>query len=272
MDINFALVSTAAAIGLAGGVHCVAMCGSPSVVAVPAKAIMPFQVGRITGYSVLGAIAALGAAGFAEVATNAAWLRPFWIMMHAAMLLLGGWMLVTGKHPAWLQQFLLDAARNVAGRVSNPALAVATPVPAGAMAGATSTGRGSGSVERAGQAMEVRLPARIGYKQPAWKTALRGFLTGMAWALLPCGLLYSAVMLAWMSGSVATGALAMAAFAAVSGVQLWLGQRGLLALLRAGKEATAIRIAGIVTLAGAGLLLWWAAAGHAPEGFCLPGF
>src|SRR5690606_25130691 len=145
---------------------------------------------------------------------------------------------------------------------------MATPVPAGA----TATAMGSGSATSGGAPMEVRLPARIGYKQPAWKTALRGFLTGMAWALLPCGLLYSAVMLAWMSGSVATGALAMAAFAAVSGAQLWLGQRGLLALLRAGKEATAIRIAGAVTLGGAALLLWWAAAGHAPEGFCLPGF
>src|SRR5690606_26416832 len=188
MDINFALVSTAATIGLAGGVHCIAMCGSPSAVAVPAKAVLPFQAGRIAGYSLLGAVAALGAAGFAEVATHATWLRPFWLMMHAAMLLLGGWMLITGKHPSWLQQFLLDAARQVASRVSNPSLAVATPVPAGATAGAGSSGSGSGN------AMEVRLPARIGHRQPAWKTALRGFLTGMAWALLPCGLLYSAVM------------------------------------------------------------------------------
>ncbi len=260
MDINFALVWTAATIGLAGGVHCVAMCGSPSALAVPVKAVLPFQLGRVAGYSLLGTIAALGAAGFAEVSTHAAWLRPFWLMMHAAMLILGGWMLVTGKHPAWLQQALLDLARKAAGHVGNPAVRAATPV--AAMAGA---GGGSPS-------LEVRLPARIGYKQAAWKTAGRGFLTGMAWALLPCGLLYSALMLAWMSGSAATGALSMAVFAVVSGAQLWLGQRGLLALLRAGREALAIRIAGAVTLAGAGLLLWWAANGHAPDGFCLPGF
>src|SRR5690606_11072256 len=178
-----------------------------------------------------------------------------------AMLLLGGWMLVSGKHLAWIQQGLLDMARAVAARVGNPAVRAAVPVPA--MAGAAA-GSGSG--------VEVRLPPHIGRQPAAWKIAGRGFLTGMAWALLPCGLLYSALMLAWMSGSVATGALAMAAFAAVSGAQLWLGQRGLLALLRAGKEATAIRIAGAVTLGGAALLLWWAAAGHAPEGFCLPGF
>lgn len=259
MDINFALVWTAATIGLAGGVHCVAMCGSPAALAVPAKATLPFQAGRVVGYSLFGAIAALGAAGLANVATHAAWVRPFWLMLHAAILMMGGWMLISGKHPAWLQQVLLDLARGMAARFSNPALRAATPV--AAMAG------GSGS-----PSLEVRLPARIGHKPPAWKQTARGFLTGMAWALLPCGLLYSVVMLAWMSGHAATGALAMGVFAIVSGFQLWLGQRGLLALLRAGKEALAIRLAGAITLLGAGLLLWWAASGHAPEGFCMPGF
>lgn len=267
MDINFALVGTAATIGLAGGVHCVAMCGAPSALAVPVKSVLPFQLGRIVGYAIMGTVAALGAAGFANVATHAAWIKPLWLMLHAAMLLLGGWMLVSGKHPAWAQQGLLNMARAVAGRVGNPAVRAATPV--AAMAGAAA---GAGPGVNGGGGMEVRLPPRIGYQPPAWKIAGRGFLTGMAWALLPCGLLYSALMLAWMSGSVATGALAMAAFAAVSGAQLWLGQRGLLALLRSGKDALAIRIAGAVTLLGAGLLLWWAAAGHAPEGFCLPGF
>src|SRR5690554_1547715 len=116
--MNFALISTAAAIGLAGGVHCVAMCASPAALAVPAGATLPFQAGRVIGYALLGAIAALGAAGFAQVATSAAWVRPLWLMTHVAMMLLGGWMVVTGRHPAWIQQALLDVTRGLMGRLT----------------------------------------------------------------------------------------------------------------------------------------------------------
>lgn len=251
--MNLALVSTAAAIGLAGGVHCVAMCASPAALVAPARATLPFQAGRLLGYTLLGMVAALGAAGFSQVATHAAWVRPLWLMAHVAILLLGGWMLITGRHPAWLQQVLLDSARGLLQRVQRAA--------------------GLGwEVAAVGGGTEIHLSSRIARQPSPSRVAIRAGLIGMAWALLPCGLLYSALMLAWMSGDPATGAAAMAAFAAISGLQLWLGQRGLLALLRAGREALAIRIAGAVTLLGAGLLLVWAAAGHNPEGFCLPGF
>jgi sulfite exporter TauE/SafE len=42
----------------------------------------------------------------------------------------------------------------------------------------------------------------------------------MLWALLPCGLLYSAVMVSALAGSVAGGALLMALFALGSGITL----------------------------------------------------
>ncbi len=279
--MNLSLVTTAAAIGLAGGVHCVAMCASPAALATRINGTLPFQAGRVAGYSLLGAIAALGAAGFSNIATAAAWLRPVWIMLHVAIVLMGVWMLVAGRHPLWLQQTLLDTTRALAQRISAWFGMSAPTVPgllaAGNAAGSstlearaltpagTATGTGSASIE-------VHLPGRIPRRQSAGRRRLQSFLTGMAWALLPCGLLYSVVMLAWMSGEVITGTAAMAVFGIVSGAQLWLGQRGLLALLRAGREATAIRIAGAVTALGGGLLLYWAALGRAPEGFCLPGF
>jgi len=46
------------------------------------------------------------------------------------------------------------------------------------------------------------------------------FTAGALWALMPCGLLYSALLVASLSGGAADGALAMALFAAGSG--LWL--------------------------------------------------
>ena len=48
-------------------------------------------------------------------------------------------------------------------------------------------------------------------------------LAGALWALMPCGLLYSALMLAVLAGSAARGAAVMAAFVAGSTVSLALG-------------------------------------------------
>src|SRR5690606_40289724 len=83
--MNLSLVSTAAAIGLAGGVHCIAMCASPAALATRINGTVSFQAGRVTGYALLGAVAALGAASFSNVATAAAWMRPIWIMLHVAI-------------------------------------------------------------------------------------------------------------------------------------------------------------------------------------------
>lgn len=250
MTVAFGLIWTAALIGLAGGVHCVAMCASPCALAVPREATLAFQAGRLTGYALLGGAAALGAAAFSEMATLAGWVRPVWLMTHVGILAMGAWMLVTGRQPRVLQDGLLALARMVPGRA---AAAVTAP----ATAGGTSV---------------VAWPSVPGdaVRAPPGNPRRRAFWTGLAWSLLPCGLLYSVLMLAWMSGHVLNGMLVMAAFASVSGAQLWVGQRGLLALLASHGDRAAMRLAGIVTVLGAGLLLWWAATGHAPEGFCLP--
>lgn len=252
--MNLSLVSAAAAIGLAGGIHCVAMCASPTTLAVPRDSTLPFQLGRLIGYTLMGIIAALGAAAFSQVATHAAWVRPLWLMTHVGMLLLGGWMLVSGRHPVWLQQVMLDFARGMGQKIQRYTGLGWSAAPAGA-----------------GGSTEILISPRIPRAPSKRRSLVRAILIGMAWAFMPCGLLYSALMFAWMSGEASTGAAAMAAFAVVSGLQLWLGQRGLAALLRAGNEALGIRIAGFVILLGAGLLLAWAALGDTPAGFCVPG-
>jgi uncharacterized protein len=48
-------------------------------------------------------------------------------------------------------------------------------------------------------------------------------VVGVLWALLPCGLLYSALLVAAMAGSVRDGAAVMALFALGSGVSLMAG-------------------------------------------------
>jgi len=78
-------------------------------------------------------------------------------------------------------------------------------------------------------------------RQPAWLDAIgrtvwsrvrllaaRGsgtFATGVLWAFMPCGLLYSALLVASLAGGVAEGALAMALFAGGSSTGLWLAPR-----------------------------------------------
>ncbi|MCK9517210.1 MAG: sulfite exporter TauE/SafE family protein [Ottowia sp.] len=106
----------------------------------------------------------------------------------------------------------------------------------------------------------------------AWvrlRVRARGLLAplglGVAWALLPCGLLYSAVMVAALSGSVASGAAVMALFALGSGVVLFVGPWLLLRLGRfGGNGGWGMRVAGLALVLISGWALWMALAhGHA---------
>ncbi len=87
---------------------------------------------------------------------------------------------------------------------------------------------------------------------------------GSLWALLPCGLLYSALMVAALAGSVAGGALVMGLFALGSSVTmflgplLWLRLRG--ASGRPGSGQWGVRLAGVALAASSGWALWMALA------------
>jgi uncharacterized protein len=67
--------------------------------------------------------------------------------------------------------------------------------------------------ERAGRALWRRVQPAASALFPV-RTAPRGYAVGLLWGLLPCGLVYSVLATALVTGSAAGGALAMLAFGA----------------------------------------------------------
>jgi len=90
---------------------------------------------------------------------------------------------------------------------------------------------------------------------------------GVLWSLLPCGLLYSALLVAALAGSVAAGALVMALFALgtsvsmVAGPWLWLRLRGDAAF--GGHGSLGVRLAGAALSGSAAWALWMGLAHNA---------
>ena len=217
--------------GLAGGPHCIAMCGAACAgigqAAAPrsAQAIGLFQLGRVAGYSALGALAAASMQGLGWLTVHSAALRPVWTMVHVAAILLGLMLLIFARQPVWLDQ----GARRVWAAVR-------------------------GATQRLGLAAPLGL--------------------GVAWALLPCGLLYSALLLAALSGGPVAGAVSMAMFALASAVWLVGGRWAWLSLrdrIRDPRwEAWGSRLAGLVLIALGGTALWWGVMHQQPAPWCLP--
>lgn len=207
------LAVTALVMGLAGGPHCIAMCGAACAgigqAAAPrgTQAIGMFQVGRVAGYAALGAVASATMQGLGWLTVQSAALRPLWTMVHVAAIMLGLLLLIQARQPAWLE----TGARRVWARVRS-----------------------------ATQSMGLVAPLGL----------------GVAWALLPCGLLYSAVMVAALAGSVPGGAAVMALFALGSGVSLWAGPWLLLKLGNRTDRPWGMRLAGLALLLTAGWGLW----------------
>lgn len=80
---------------------------------------------------------------------------------------------------------------------------------------------------------------------------------GMVWAFMPCGLLYSALLAASLSGSAWGGAFTMAAFAAGSGLLLALGPWLLLRLGSVGGKADwGIRLGGLMLVTTSAWAIW----------------
>ncbi|QDL54818.1 sulfite exporter TauE/SafE family protein [Rhodoferax aquaticus] len=178
MDASLTL--TALVMGVVGGPHCVAMCGAACAgigqfsAARPARTILLFQLGRVVGYSGLGALSAASLQGLGWLTVHSAALRPVWTLFHIAALVLGLLLLVQGQQPGWVDAL----GRNAWGKVRSL------------------TNRHA-----------IRLPV----------------LVGVAWALLPCGLLYSALMVSAMANSVSGGAGVMAMFALGTSITMTIG-------------------------------------------------
>jgi uncharacterized protein len=200
------LISAAFLMGLMGGPHCLAMCGSAcaGLGQLGGMRLGAFQVGRMLGYAALGAVAGLVVQSVAWSSDHVALLKPVWIVMQAGIMAWGLVLLMFARQPVWMQH----ASSWVWGRVK-------------------SAGGSTGS----------------------------SLSLGVAWSLLPCGLLYSAVLLAGLSGGMWQGALVMIAFA--SATVLWLSwlpvawQR-----LRQWRQAWGQRMAGLMLVIASGVAIW----------------
>lgn len=82
------------------------------------------------------------------------------------------------------------------------------------------------------------------------------FFLGLAWAFMPCGLLYSALMVAGMAETAYTGASVMLAFAIASSVSLMVGPWLLLRLRNWGSGSWGIRLAGLALASASGYALY----------------
>ncbi|MBH1986929.1 MAG: sulfite exporter TauE/SafE family protein [Burkholderiales bacterium] len=101
-------------------------------------------------------------------------------------------------------------------------------------------------LDQLGRPLYDRLRQRWGAARgsvPAWGQPLLPLVAGMAWALLPCGLLYAALMVAALAPDPAAGALVMFAFALPSAVGVWAAP-ALLRWLRVRGQPAGVALAG----------------------------
>lgn len=216
------LLLTAFVMGLAGGPHCIAMCGAacgamqtPShVKSIPIRLVKTvpwsFYLGRMLGYGMLGALAAQSLRGLAWLSNQSQVFQPLWTFSHTLIFAWGFLLLVTGQQPQWAVQ----GAQKVWAWI----------------------------------------------KQHTRHARFNFLFTGMLWALLPCGLLYSAVMLASLQSQWLQGALVMMAFAigsaTVMAIVPVLWQSGQQALPKWFKETTGMRISGMMLVVLSLIALW----------------
>lgn len=211
--------------GLAGGPHCMAMCGAACAgigqAAGPNKtsAMWLFQAGRVVGYSALGSLAAASMQGLGWLTVQSAALRPVWTLFHVATFVLGALLLFKAEQPVWLEQMgkkIWQGARSLAA------------------------GRGRGAP----------------------------LVIGTLWTFLPCGLLYSALLVAALTGSALEGAGVMALFALGTSVSMMAGPWLWLRLRGSGSGALGMRLAGFALAASSAWALWMAFA-HDSAPWCV---
>jgi sulfite exporter TauE/SafE len=81
-------------------------------------------------------------------------------------------------------------------------------------------------------------------------------LIGVLWSLMPCGLLYSAVLVAALSGDVLSGAGVMALFALGSGVSMLAGPTLWRHMRASATGDWGVRLAGLLLFGSSGAALW----------------
>jgi uncharacterized protein len=210
------LILAAFLLGLAGGAHCLAMCGGVcSAFGIPSSgkisthrfSVLGLHGGRILAYLALGALAGGLVEGMAWASEFVVFVKPAWAVLHAFMFAWGMLLVLSARQPVWLQRVTSPVVHRIHWARSSP-----------------------------------------------WRS---GFM-GLHWAFLPCGLLYSALLLAGLTASAWQGALVMLAF--VLPTILWLLSMPLLfKSARWGSvwlQAQMRRLVGLVLALGAAWALW----------------
>lgn len=231
------IASTALLMGLVGGSHCLAMC------AAPCSALVGQGTGQGTGP---------GAAAGPAAAEPVHWMPRGGVVrrsvaFHAGRLagyaVAGALAAAAMDSLAWLtQQTLALRPAWTMAHVAVMAWGLMLMVQA----------RQPQWVEQAGRAVWARV-------QPLVRAPGGVLCAGFLWALMPCGLLYSALLVAALSGGPLQGALSMALFGIGSGAWLvagpW-GWRRLRARLDGFRVDWGTRIAGGMLCAVASWALW----------------
>lgn len=266
--MNQGLVLSALLLGLAGSGHCASMCGGASgtvlrLLSPQGGALLRFHAGRVAGYALLGLVAALLGQELQRAAALTGALRPVWTMTNAAALFVGMTLLLTGRQPAFVDRMGQGIARRWSRLVASvdaaeaPGATVAS-VPAAALRGTRAAAGGSVVGKHA-----IATPRAAGYRAVA---------LGACWSLMPCGLLWSAVLLAMLSGDAASGGAAMAAFALASAIPMLAMQRLLSPLGWLGRwERLGNPLVGAAVAGLAGWGLFAVVTGQGQGLFCLPG-
>ncbi len=206
------LATTTFLMGLAGGPHCIAMCGAACAGlqhgSDGSSRIWKFHAGRLLGYSTMGAVAAASVKSLAWLSEQSQALHPLWTFFHILILCWGLMLLFYARQPAWADQLGQHIWSRVRG-FSN--------LPGGTL------------------------------------------VTGILWALLPCGLLYSGLLVASLSANAINGAFSMLTFAIGTSISLtlgpwlWLKLKNGLAWLN---DALSMRLAGLSLCLAAGWAIW----------------
>lgn len=232
--MNAALVTSALLMGLAGGPHCAAMCGA-------AHGAIARQGGHARFTETMLALQAGRLVGYAVAgALVAASVAGLGALQEAAPIV----------RPLWTMAHVGAVALGVwlACKARAPAWLSVAGQPAQRLLNAE--------------------PIRVFRKLPA---GARAGLAGVCWAVVPCGLLQSALLVAALASGPVQGAAVMAAFAVASAVSLWLGPRlWLLLRWRGGPDRAAslsVRVAGVL-LAGSSLFALSHGLGSAIAQFC----
>ncbi|MEQ1599295.1 MAG: sulfite exporter TauE/SafE family protein [Methylotenera sp.] len=206
------LALTTLFMGLAGGPHCIAMCGAACASLQKGQGgvndLWKFQAGRLIGYASLGALAAGSVKSLAWFSNQTFALHPVWTFFHVLVLSWGLILLIYARQPIWADNF----GRQIWGRVRQ-----LSQMPGGVIT------------------------------------------AGMLWALMPCGLLYSALLVASLSANALSGAFSMATFSIGTSISLMFGPLLWLKLKNGNKwinESVSMRLAGLLLVIVAAWAIW----------------